>query len=115
MGSVLTTISRFLTRGTSAAAHTDIIPKKQSLRDRCIEVLACFGPLTADEVAARLGVSVLSIRPRMTELADDLRIIATGDRRPNASGKQAIVWSKANDLSRLGRGNYYTQQFQAKG
>jgi len=28
MGSVLTTISRFLTRGTSAAAHTDITPKK---------------------------------------------------------------------------------------
>ncbi len=115
MGSVLTTISRFLTRGTSAAAHKDIIPKKPLLRTRCLESLQLFGPLTADEVAKIMGVSVLSVRPRMTELALDGSICPSGARRPNASGKQAIVWSIANDLPSLGRGNYYSQQLQAQG
>lgn len=48
--------------------------------------------LTADEVAARLNKSVLSIRPRVTELGKQNRIVDTGSRRKNASDKSAIVW-----------------------
>jgi hypothetical protein len=48
--------------------------------------------LTADEVAASLGESILAIRPRLSELVAKGKIEASGRRRPNASGKLAIVW-----------------------
>lgn len=48
--------------------------------------------LTADEAAQALGLSVLSIRPRVTELAHLHKIMDSGSRRPNASGRSAIVW-----------------------
>lgn len=58
---------------------------------------ACFrafedGPGTADEIAARMGLSVLSVRPRVTELARDGKLRATGERRKNESGCSAKVW-----------------------
>lgn len=50
--------------------------------------------LTADEAAARVGRSVLSVRPRVTELARAERpwIARTGERRMNQSGHSAAVW-----------------------
>ena len=48
--------------------------------------------LTADEVATLLGKSVLTIRPRISELARAGVITDSGNRRPNASGHNAIVW-----------------------
>jgi hypothetical protein len=50
------------------------------------------GPLTADEAAAKLGESVLSIRPRISELRARGLIAPTGERRRNASGMRAMVW-----------------------
>lgn len=47
---------------------------------------------TADEVAERLHLSVLSVRPRVTELSALGKIRDSGERRPNASGRNAIVW-----------------------
>ena len=58
-------------------------------------VLICFnysGPMTADECAAKLETSILSIRPRCTELSRLGRLVDSGERRLNASGKNAIVW-----------------------
>tara|TARA_B110001454_G_scaffold133413_1_gene124197 strand:- start:1854 stop:2162 length:309 start_codon:yes stop_codon:yes gene_type:complete len=48
--------------------------------------------LTADELAARLGMDRASIQPRTSELRRKGRIIDSGQRRRNASGKMAIVW-----------------------
>lgn len=48
--------------------------------------------LTADEVAERLGKSVLSIRPRISELSAQNLIEETGERRFNDSGHKAAVW-----------------------
>jgi hypothetical protein len=50
------------------------------------------GGFTADEIAARLGESILTIRPRITELNKLCKIKDTGVRRPNSSGRNAIVW-----------------------
>lgn len=50
------------------------------------------GPHTADEAAAALGLSLLAVRPRFSELKARHRICDTGARRVNASGKRAIVW-----------------------
>ncbi len=48
---------------------------------------------TADELAAELGESVLSIRPRITELFRKARIIFdSGKRRWNISGSSARVF-----------------------
>jgi len=49
--------------------------------------------LTADEVAGRLGLSILSIRPRITELARLGKVRDSGERRRNGSGRKAIVWA----------------------
>lgn len=49
-------------------------------------------PMTPDEVAAELGVTVLTIRPRMTQLKQAGLIIDTGERRKTASGRKAAVY-----------------------
>ncbi len=48
--------------------------------------------LTADEVAASLQMDRYSIQPRTSELKLKDLIIDSGQRRPNRTGKQAIVW-----------------------
>ena len=50
--------------------------------------------MTADEIAAKLGQSVLAVRPRVSELFHAGLIEKTGERRPNASGLNAYVWKK---------------------
>lgn len=48
--------------------------------------------MTADECAAALRLSILSIRPRVTELSNLGKLMDSGFRRQNASGRSAIVW-----------------------
>lgn len=84
---------------TSRDAAEKIKPVVKTLRHQALEALRVTWPagLTADEIAARLGRSELSIRPRISELRE-LRAIeprATKgivDRRDNSSGMSAIVW-----------------------
>lgn len=47
---------------------------------------------TADELAFRLGQSVLAIRPRVTELHKQGLLEPTGERHRNESGASAHVW-----------------------
>jgi len=63
------------------------------LRQMTINCLRSHGAQTPDECATRLGLSILSIRPRFTELKRLGQIVATGDRRANRSGKSASVFS----------------------
>jgi len=62
-----------------------------TLRQRCLEAIKTI-PMTADEVAEHLDKSILSIRPRMAELAKLKKIEDSGQRRINESGKAATVW-----------------------
>lgn len=83
-------------RDTSQAAAESMAPSAARLRQmvmNCIE--GNPGGLTADEVADRLCLSVLSARPRVTELNKMGMIRDTGERRKNASGRSAAVWVKA--------------------
>lgn len=77
---------------TSKLAAEAMSASAPLLRERCLAVLA-FGPKTPDEVAQRLDLSILSVRPRFTELARMGRITDTGQRRRNASGRMAKVWT----------------------
>ncbi len=55
---------------TSLAAAKLMAPAAQTLRDQVMVIYRAAWPagLTADEVAAKLNRSILSIRPRVTEL-----------------------------------------------
>lgn len=61
------------------------------LRTEIHNYLRACGPHTADECAEALNLSVLNVRPRLTELKKLGNIIDTGKRRKNASGKSAAV------------------------
>lgn len=78
---------------TSRAAAASMAGCAALLRRRCLESLRTDGPATADEVAERLSLSILSVRPRFSELNRDGLIADTGERRANASGRSAKVWA----------------------
>jgi hypothetical protein len=80
------------TTSQAAAASVDASHLRAVVR----ECLAMHGALTADECAARLGLSVLTIRPRFSELRAKGEITDTGIRHFNRSGKRAIVWRRAS-------------------
>ncbi len=50
---------------------------------------------TADEIAYLLKYSILTVRPRVSELNKMHLIVDSGLRRPNTSGRSAIVWVAA--------------------
>ena len=50
-------------------------------------------PLTADELAARLDLPILYVRPRVSEMVTASRLVDSGRRGRNASGKRAIRWT----------------------
>ncbi len=77
--------------GTSQSAADAIAPRAPLLREKVLAELR-RGPGTADGIAARLKIDKLSVRPRCTELSLAGKIIDTGRRAPNDSGKKAIVW-----------------------
>lgn len=88
------------TGGTSAEAADSMSADAKLLRARVLEALAALGPMTADEIAAAIGRSVLAVRPRVSELHTKQRITNSGVRRTNASGKPAAVWQLAGTESR---------------
>lgn len=78
-------------RGPSNDAGARLRPKSPTLRDHVLTVLS-RGHFTADEIAERMGRSILAVRPRVTELAAAGKIIDSGSRRKNSSGASATVW-----------------------
>ena len=62
-----------------------------TIREQVFDCLWFSDGLTPDEVAARLGLSVLTVRPRCSELMRRGRVVDSGTRRVNASGRKAKV------------------------
>lgn len=79
---------------TSLAASAAAAPDAATLRARVLDDLEYHGPSTTDETAHRLRLSILSIRPRFSELRKMALISDTTRRRPNSSGRNAIVWAR---------------------
>ena len=90
-------------RETSREAADVASATSVQLRARVRAVIERSRGLTADEVAGRLGLSILSIRPRMTELAALGVVRDSGERRHNASGRRAIVWAPVYPASLKGQ------------
>lgn len=82
---------------TSIAAANDLAPKLGPLQRRAETAIREAGwlGLTADELAARLELDRWSGQPRTSELKCKGLIRDSGQRRPNATGKLAIVWVAA--------------------
>lgn len=85
------TVAR-VTRQTSIDAMLSVEERAPNLRTRVWRCLARHGPQTPDEVAARIGESILSVRPQFTLLTKENKIADTGERRTNDSGRKAMVW-----------------------
>src|SRR4051812_42095146 len=82
----------FKERTTSKDAAESMEPARAKLHADVLTELA-RGPATADEVALALGdLSVLAVRPRLSELRKLGKIAPTKDRRANVSGRMARVW-----------------------
>lgn len=83
----------FKAGGTSEEAADAIAGKAKTLRVRVLgEIASEPSGLSADAVARRLGESVLSVRPRVSELRRAGEIRPGIDRVKNASGMNAMTW-----------------------
>lgn len=93
----------FKAHGPSEQAATTIAGTAKTLRDQVRNVIASAPHgLTADEVATKLNRSILSVRPRVSELHRQGEIRQTGGRGKNDSGMSASVWTLAPPLPMRG-------------
>jgi hypothetical protein len=83
----------FKVAGPSEAAATSIASTAKTLREQVLRTIASSSHgLTADEVAAKLNKSILSVRPRVSELRRQGEIRQAPTRGKNDSGMSASVW-----------------------
>jgi len=86
-------------RRTGKQAALDISKKAPTIRQQCLQIVKnkkTYGA-TPDEVANLLSLSILSVRPRFSELVLKGCIKDTKQTRKNESGKHAIVWKYVKD------------------
>ena len=75
-----------------AAAHK-VARSVTGRRREALQALAAKGGIaTGEQIALASGLSILSIRPRLTELQEMELIEDTTNRRNNAFGNSEIVW-----------------------
>tara|TARA_Y100001937_G_C7110846_1_gene327485 strand:+ start:504 stop:824 length:321 start_codon:yes stop_codon:yes gene_type:complete len=75
-----------------ATAHK-VAPRVVGRRLQILCGLAQLGEaVTGSELAKNLGLSILSVRPRLTELQEINCILDTETRRKNEFGNTEIVW-----------------------
>src|SRR3546814_2981633 len=86
-------------RDTSRAAADHVPERAPVLRARVPAVIERSNGLTADEEAGRLGVSILSVRPRVTELAR-LHKVRDSGQRPRKIG-QANIFNPVTNAHNL--------------
>jgi predicted ArsR family transcriptional regulator len=83
----------FKVSGPSEQAAEAIGGKATRMRAAVLAQIAQYSSgATADEIAKDLNLSVLSVRPRVSELKRNGEIEQTGARRKNESGMTATVW-----------------------
>ena len=83
----------FKVSGPSEQAAEAIGSTANKLRGAVLAQLVTYSAgATADEIAKDLNLSVLSVRPRVSELKRLGKIEGTAARRKNESGMSATVW-----------------------
>ena len=71
------------------------LSKAERTRSAIIDLLARGPALTADALAERLDLSILYVRPRVSELVKSQWLVESGERGLNASGRFARKWRVA--------------------
>lgn len=78
---------------TSREAAEKAAPGAAMIRDQIISMMrANSRAMSADEIAEALGLSILSVRPRVSELARAGKLVNSGQRAINRSGNTAARW-----------------------
>lgn len=83
------------TTSREAADRIEAKGRARRLRDAVLGAFELGWQGTADELADRLGESILSVRPRLSELHKQGWLEHAGTRHRNASGASAHVWKLA--------------------
>lgn len=96
---------------TSRAAASAIKPGATTIRAEVARLFEVRSALTADECAERLDMSILTIRPRVTELVKQGELVDTGQRRKNRSGRLAAVYRAPTNADRWNAAHYVGQVF----
>lgn len=90
----------FKAHGPSEQAARVIAGTAKNLRAKVLQAIVdAPNGLTADEVATRLNKSILSVRPRVSELRRTGEIRQTDKRGKNDSGMSASVWIVAPSIA----------------
>lgn len=83
----------FKAPGTSAEAAELMAPAAKTLRSDVLRtMIRANRPMTADEIATEMKRSILSVRPRVSELRRLGCIRPSGSRGKNESGMTAVAW-----------------------
>jgi hypothetical protein len=77
---------------TSHAAAERIAPVAGTIREKVLACLRTGGPLTTDQIAARINHPYVSVQPRVSELKADGKVEDSGQRRIGQWGVANIVW-----------------------
>jgi hypothetical protein len=90
--------------GPSSEAARKVTQRAATVRERVLRLLQSEHPssFTSDQIAARLKISFLSVRPRVSELRLEGEIEPDGTRCKNVSGMSAQCW-RAAKISAGGR------------
>lgn len=78
---------------TERTAARKVAPRVVGRRLEALGVLARLGTASGSDIARTAGLSILSIRPRLTELQEMGLIEDTRDRKENSWGNPEIVWT----------------------
>lgn len=78
---------------TERTAARKVAPRVVGRRLEALGVLARLGKASGSDIASTAGLSILSIRPRLTELQEMGLIEDTNSRKENAWGNPEIVWT----------------------
>jgi predicted ArsR family transcriptional regulator len=78
------------------APRSVALSKAERTRRAILDLVLGSRPMTADELADRLDLSILYVRPRVSELVTRGDLASSGQRGRNASGKRATKWMVVN-------------------
>lgn len=89
---------------TSIAAAAGMSSSIGRLQRIVLRAIADAGPIgrSTNELAEQLTLDRCSIQPRTSELRSKRLIADSGQRRCNANGKRAIVWTTPDHVDSIG-------------
>ena len=92
---------------TSWEAADSVTPRTITATQTAILLLLREGPMTDEDIAARVGKQFTSpsgLRTRRSELVSKGLVVDTGNRRKMESGRYSVVWALASPVGGHGEG-----------